>query len=52
MLPNVLTFNGENITDKKCIANKLNDHFVNIAGFINKVNFSEASVESFGLHTL
>jgi len=40
MLPKVLTFNGENITDKKYIANKLNDHFVNIAGFINKVNFN------------
>ena len=41
MLPNVLTFNGESITDKKCIADKLNDHFVNIAGFMNKINFNE-----------
>jgi len=41
MLPKVLTLNGENITDKISIVNKLNDHFVYIAGFINKINFNE-----------
>ena len=41
MLPKVLTLNGKNITDKISIVNKLNDHFVNIAGFINKINFNE-----------
>ena len=40
VLPKVLTLNGENITDKICIVNKLNDYFVNIAGFINKINFN------------
>jgi len=41
MLPKVLTLNGDNITDKISIVNKLNDHLVNLAGFINKINFNE-----------
>jgi len=46
MLPKVLTLNGDNITDKISIVNKLNDHLVNLAGFINKINFNEEYVSS------
>ena len=40
-LPNTLSINGNILDNKALIANQLNEHFINIADFINKVNFNE-----------
>ena len=41
-LPTRIVYNGAKIKDTPAILNSLNDHFINIAKIVNKVEFKES----------
>jgi len=43
ILPSTITIYNLNVTGKQNVANAINNHFVNISKFVNKVDFNESS---------